>query len=316
MITCTDSSVRLVGRWYIAEGRAFTTTPGAHFWMAFSGQYAILHFSTKWMAPPYPHLWISIDGGPQMEVPVDRALRIHTQHSGNHIIHVIFKSANEQAHRWYAPLEGRIEFCGYEADAPGILPSPSKKTIEFVGDSITEGVLVDAPVEDIEWTSRPFQDDATATYAWLTAQALDLEPLIMGYGGVGIWQRGSGSVPRAAEAYPYCFHNAPISYPSPDYILINHGTNDQNRCSPEAFREGYLDLLRIIRAHHPQSRIFILSPFCGAFANVLQEIAESSRGEFTFISTTGWISGRIHPTRESHCLLADKLTAVLKEYGI
>lgn len=46
--------------------------------------------------------------------------------------------------------------------------------IEFVGDSITEGVLIDAEctIFTNDQLNRPFEDDVTATYAWLTAEAL------------------------------------------------------------------------------------------------------------------------------------------------
>ena len=67
-----------------------------------------------------------------------------------------------------------------------IQPTAEKELkIEFIGDSITEGILIDpdqhyddaAPSVD----DRALQDDSTASYAWLTAQALGMRPVIMGY---------------------------------------------------------------------------------------------------------------------------------------
>lgn len=104
--------------------------------------------------------------------------------------------------------------------------------IAALGDSITEGVMIDDETgKGIEWLRRPYQDNSTATYAWLTAEYLGLKPIIMGYGGVGVTKEGCSCVPRAQDAYPFCYHNAPISYANPNYIVINHGTNDRGKDS-------------------------------------------------------------------------------------
>ena len=140
MIGCSDPSIRLVGRWYRIGEKAVASAPGSHFYFAFQGRHATMHFATNLMLAPYPHLWICVDGGPMVETQLDQKLSVHTKEEGNHVVEVIFKSAIEMAHRWYQPLAGKVEFLGYEADKPGKLPPMDKKTIEFVGDSITEGV--------------------------------------------------------------------------------------------------------------------------------------------------------------------------------
>lgn len=321
MIGCSDSSIRLVGRWFRIGEKAVSTAPGSHFYVAFSGRELVLHFLTTWMTNPHPHLWINLDDGANFEVPVDDHLRIQANHPGNHVAHVVFKSAVEMAHRWHQPLDGRVEFLGYDGAAPGFLPAFQKKTIEFVGDSITEGVLVDDPTGGgIEWLKRPYQDNATATYAWLTAESLHMEPVIMGYGSVGVTQEGSGCVPKAQDAYPFCFHNAPISYRNPDYIVINHGTNDRGK-KQEQFCSGYQKLIEVVADHNPDSRIILLPPFCGAWhdeiENLASEFAHKSGRTIDFISTAGWLtSERIHPDRSGHIHIAKKLTEELKKLGI
>lgn len=92
---------------------------------------------------------------------------------------------------------------------------------------------------------------------------------MMGYGAVGITKSGCGSVPRAEEAYPYCFADMPMTYPNPPaYILINHGANDRG-ASAEEYITGYRRLLDLIRRTHPQAKLIALSAFCGAFAKEL-----------------------------------------------
>ena len=317
-----ETATRFVGRWVVDADTATTTTPGAYFDLAFSGQELIMHFETKWLLSPFPHLWIQVDNGARVEVPLDKHLRVWAKDSGNHIVRVIFKSANEMAHRWHQPFGGGVEFLGYDAEAPGILPERrDRKTIEFVGDSITEGILIDESLGDgIKWFGRPYQDDVTAAYAWLTAEALDLEPYIMGYGGVGVTKGGSGSVPCAQEAYPYCFAGAPVPYGHPDYILINHGANDRFSTT-ESYCDGYLKLLDVITDTHPDSKIIVLAPFCGAHEDALEMLVSNynarKKTDITFIRTTNWIPKEpLHPDRKGHREVSRRLVSALQHLGL
>lgn len=321
MINSTIST-RYIGRWVIDGNSAKTTTPGAYFDLAFSGQELIMHFETQWLLSPFPHLWVQVDNGARIEVPLDKHLRVWAKEPGNHIVRIIFKSANEMAHRWHQPFGGGVEFLGYDAEAPGVLPEcRNRKTIEFVGDSITEGILIDEPLGDgIKWFGRPYQDDVTAAYAWLTAEVLDLEPYIMGYGGVGVTKGGSGSVPRAQEAYPYCFAGTPVQYPSPDYILINHGANDRFAAA-EAVCEGYQELLDTVTRHNPDSKIIVLAPFCGAHEDTLELLVSNynsrKKTDIAFIRTTNWIPKEpLHPDREGHREVSRRLVSALRQLGI
>jgi len=89
----------------------------------------------------------------------------------------------------------------------------------FVGDSITEGVLIDESYRKTEsdQLNRVYQGDVIATYTYLTAQNLNHEPIFMGYGAVGITHGDCGSVQKVADAYPYCYCGAPIAHDSADY---------------------------------------------------------------------------------------------------
>lgn len=313
-------AVRLTGRWYMPnDNEAIATAAGSYIEIAFTGKMAVLHFDTAFVPHPRPHLWITVDNGAETEVPLDNYLRIKVSDDGQHIARIMYKGGVEVHHRWYQPLGGKIHFLGFEADGMGVLPEDNRRTIEFVGDSITEGVLVDAmynPDNMRDQLNRPYQDDVTATYAYLTAERLNLRPLFMGYGAVGVTRGGCGSVPRAVEAYPFCFNDAPVSYPSPDYILINHGANDR-RNPVKDYLEDYDELLTLIRLLHTKSKIICLSPFCGAFSEELPDFIENynqrHRCDILFISSSGWVPEEpLHPLRDDHRIIADKLTAILK----
>lgn len=311
-------AVRFTGRWAVCGDSVAATAPGAYLEAAFQGTMAVLHFDMTYSAQPFPHVWIGVDGGALSETPLDRYLRIRAEGSGNHVVRLIYKGAVEMHHRWRHPLVGKIAFQGLEADAPGTLEPDTRPMIEFVGDSITEGVLVDPdyrPYAD-EQMNRPYQDDVTAGYAWLTAQALGMRPIMMGYGAVGSTKSGCGGVPKAAEAYPYCFENAPFSH-SAEYTVVNHGTNDR-AAGTEVFRREYRNLLEVILRQNPDTRLAVMVPFCGAFKEEIREtasaVSRSTGRDILVIDTAGWLSPEpLHPLRDGHRMAAERLVPLLRE---
>ena len=318
-----DPSVRLTGRWAAQGHAAVCTANGAYIEIAFRGRRAVLCFDLEGNVPPYPHLWVSVDGGTAVETALAARLQVAAERGGGHVLRVSMKGSVEAQSRWYAPLAAKAAFRGYEAEEAGILPPDRRPVIEFVGDSITEGVLIDVQdeAELLDQSKRVYQDDSQATYAALTARMLHLRPVFMGYGSVGVTREGCGGVPRAAEAYPYCFDGAWLSRAQPEFILINHGANDMYG-EEEAFIAGYQELLEVIRRLNPNARIIALSPFCGVFAGALRELVRqfnARRGDdVLFIDSTGWIPPQpLHPLRGGHRRIADRLAAILREhYGL
>ena len=310
--------IRFVGRWNISKATAETTSPGAYFNFCFLGEHAVLCFDTQWLNEPVPHLWIQVDGAALIETPIDRQLRIHAQNCGIHMVKVIFKSANEMAHRWVRPLGGCVTLTAIKAELTNF-PADNKRTIEFIGDSITEGVLVDyEPGTETGFFERPYDDDSTATYAWLTAENLDMTPIIVGYGGVGVTKGGSGGVPAAPEIYPYCYEGIRRGYDSPNIIVLNYGANDRFS-SEEAFSLGYEKLLRTVDKENHGSKIFVVSPFCGVHEEALLKLVNGfnsdRNNELNFISTKGWlpINAPIHPNRYWHKKIAEELTRSIQD---
>ena len=310
----SDKSIRYVGRWY--EGTA--TACGSFFEIYFKGDYIKLHFDCKYNRASAPHIWLCLDDGVMTESVTMPYLRVNAT-EGEHKLTVIYKGAVEMQHRWYQPLEGKVSLVGYEADGALTAPKGTKKIIEFVGDSITEGVQVDHEntiTNEDPQPNRAYEDDSTATYAWRSAQALGLEPIIMGYGAVGVNVSGCGSVPKATEAYPYCFNGAPISH-HPDYVFINHGTNDHFSDKPTYERE-YKRLIDIILSYHPEAEIICMKPFGryheDSFPCVVEDYNRETGRNVHYIDTTGWNEGMTtHPTREQHKALAERMVVELEK---
>ena len=331
-----DKSVRLTGRWsrnyqpvfdhhlYDQRPTAYTTTTaaGSYFELAFEGDCARLHFDLGYLGQPFPHLWISVDGGARVEVPVDRYLRVEAEEYGKHIIKVIYKGGMEQLPRWYAPLMGAISFIGAEVDAPAELPEDHRRIIEFIGDSITEGVLTDGdysskPAHTLDQFCRPYQDDNCATYASLTAKRLNLRPIFQAYGAVGLTRSGCGSVPRAGAIYPYVYEGTDYTGEKPDIVVINHGANDRG-ASAEEYLMRYEELIDMIFERTPDTVVVCLGAFCGAFKNDLPAFAEkynaSHEKKIHYVSSEGWVPLEpLHPLRDGHKIIAEHFAPILKE---
>ena len=321
-IPYTHEAVRLTGRWKQYADRAVTTAPGSYLEFAFQGDMAVIRFDTSITQPI--HLWIQMDSGDLTETALDSYIRVRARTVGPHICRVIFKSSLEQTGRWYAPLTGAVQFLGIQTDKPLAIAPDVRPVMECIGDSITEGVLIDTDycegthaAFETDQLNRPYQDDSCATWAWLTAEALNCRPLIMGYGAVGVTRSGQGRVPAAQEAYPYFFDGAPLEgIPQADIIVINHGANDRN-ATPERFRSGYTQLLDLARKRSPKAQVFAVSPFAGAQKETLETLIAdynaANRTRVHFINASEWIPPEpLHPHRDGHRIVAAHLAPLMR----
>lgn len=324
-VSYTHESIRLTGRWDKSNPKAaVTTTTGAYIEFAFEGRMAVAHFDVLTNDAPYLHLWIQLDGGDMVETPIDRHLRVIAKRDGKHVCRIIYKGGCEQHRRWFAPLTGKVSFMGVQTEKPVAIEADNRPVIEFVGDSITEGVLIDTDFSQggmspvyVDQNNRCFQDDVCATYAWLTAEALDLRPVMMGYGAVGATKSGCGAVPQASEAYPFNFDGSPITHAPSDYVVINHGAND-GRKPVALYLEKYEELLDVIRSHNPNATVISLSAFCGAFHTELGEMIarynQKHGCNVRYIDSNGWIPVEpLHPLRDGHATVASHLIPLLRE---
>ncbi|MBQ8140100.1 MAG: hypothetical protein IJ038_00195 [Clostridia bacterium] len=324
-ISYRDSSVRLTGRWDVTDERyAETTATGSYIEFAFEGKTAVACFDIEGNRFPFLHLWVQLDGGDMFECPIDAYLRVMAKAEGRHICRIIYKGGEEVYRRWYRPLHGKVSFKGVDTEKPVAIGEDNRKTIEFVGDSITEGVLIDVdyycggePQYEADVINRIYQDDVCATYAWLTAERLDLRPIFMGYGAVGVTKAGMSNVPKAQKSYPFNFDGSPITHKSADVIVINHGANDRLK-SAEEYIKGYGELLDVIRKMNPSSAVVSLSPFCGAFHEELGEFIKAYNADngcdVKYVDSFEWISPTpLHPLRDGHKAVADRLVPILKD---
>lgn len=327
-IKANHKAIRYTGRWGKTDFtygdmeiiRRTSVNPGSMFEIAFRGSAIVLHFDLDMMnLPPFPHLWIQVDDGAKTEVTLDHVIRVEASGDGEHLIRVIFKSAVEAHHRWYEPLVGKVTFEGADVIDVAELPQDNRKIIEFIGDSITEGVLIDEfyKFEKVEQHNRVRQDDSTATYAYLTAMKLNMRPVIVGFGAVGVTHSGQGAVPKAGESYPYNYSDSPAEPSGAEVIVINHGVNDRY-AETNVFTEGYVLLLDEVRKLNPDAKIVLLTPFADVHTEDVIEIAkkynEDKNDNLTVINSAGWIPvDPLHPLRDGHITIAEHLAEELKK---
>ena len=318
LLTPDSPRIRYTGRWNIGASESVSTANGSYAEFAFSGECAVIEFGIDHCTIPFPRVYISVDGGADVEVPIDKFIRISAE-DGDHTVRIVLKGSVELQNRWLSPLEAAVSIRSLEAGAFLPLPEDNRKIIEFLGDSITEGISIDVERRFAHYggsRDMVFWDDSTAGYAWLTAKLLGFRPVIMGYGCLGTTRMGAGNIPDVCESYPYYSGGCPMESANADVIVINHGTNDRG-ADPETFAKQYRRLLEIVRARNPEAKMIALTPFCGALAGEIRGITEKYNHEcgdhVYYIDTTGWIPPEpLHPTRDGHKTAARNLAEIIR----
>ncbi len=138
-----------------------------------------------------------------------------------------------------------VSFTGYFL-AP---PVDKEHCIAYIGDSITAGYGVYYDPNGKDEPGSTVCQDGTKTYAYLTSQALNADPIVICRSGIGV---AAGHTDYMMEEYfgaqSYCRADVAKYTPTrkPDIVVINLGTNDAMG-SNEALTyklPGFIDLVR------------------------------------------------------------------------
>jgi len=316
---------RFFGRWDLrAAGRAVTVNSGSYVLARFTGAGLSAQFDVSLNRPPFPTLTWRVDDGAWQEAEVAATVKLAAGlAAGPHTVLLMARGLDEHQSRWRPPLTASITFLGLEPVDGGqlepALPAwdhPALK-MEFLGDSITEGVLVQAPRPGRD--SWAWRTDARQAYAGQTALALGAAWRQVGFGATGLAHGGSGGAPGALESFNFFYAGCPRDDWQPDVVVVNQGTNDGGMPG-DKYQPLYVKYLALIRAAYPRAQIAALRPFCGAEAASIQAAVAARRAagdqRVHYIDTTGWYQGDIHPNAAASAPLAAKLVAALKAAGI
>jgi lysophospholipase L1-like esterase len=321
LVPAGSTKIRFEGRWHLesSDGPAVTVNTGSLFRLRFTGESCRLRFDTRRDVTPAPHLWMRMDNDEWREISVIPEVDLTARGTPPHTLQVIFKGADERQSRWDPPLEAHVTFVGLTLAPGGRLLDPPDEpslSIEFLGDSITEGVFVNGKGE-----ARPEVDDARRTYAFQTGEALNASFRIVGFGLIGITRPGNGGVPDALEAFPYVYGGQLKDRFQPRLCVINLGTND-GEADSALFSERYAAYLRLIRADYPEALLVCMRPFNGAHADDIRRTVQRRRADGDprafYVDTTGWIdpardtTDGLHPNAAGHARAAQRLTSALR----
>jgi lysophospholipase L1-like esterase len=323
-----DPAIRLHGRWDRRQGdRAITVCSGSYIVARFDARSITARFDlTRNKAPISTIAW-RIDGQDEQwrESEIADSLELAKDlKPGEHTLLLLVRGLDEHQPRWSPPLTASVTFRGFDLPAGGTFISIAderKLKVEFLGDSITEGVLVDHKEPGRE--TWPWTSDALRAYPVQTAMKLDAEWRQVGFGRLGITIPGNGGVPVAPEAFDWFYEGCPRDDWQADVVVINLGTNDRSAPSDQ-FRPGYAKELAVVRKAYPRAFILAMRPFNGAhFEDIQAEVAaRNAHGDSSVavVDTSGWLqksdfTDGTHPNAAAGPKIADRLAPIIKEHA-
>lgn len=323
------------GRWDLrTANRAVTINSGSYVKAQFSGNSLVASFDVsvnstnceqeKPRISSFPTIAWRIDAGKWQEAEIAARVKLaEGLPKGKHIVMLMVRGLDEHQSRWISPLVASVSFTGFQFAKGGKLESALpiwKKpalTMEFLGDSITEGVVVNegraGVIEGIPFT-WPWLADARQSYVGQTAMALGAEWRQVGFGSTGLKLVGSGDVPGALDSFKWFYAGCPRDNWQPDVVVVNHGTNDSFTASE--YVPLYTRYLAMIRKAYPKAQIAALRPFCGAqeaaIKTVVEAVNAAGDAKVYYIDSTGWYDGPLHPNIEGSTAITVKLVQALK----
>jgi len=316
-------SIVFTGRWDLrAAQRAITVSGGSYLRAQFSGPSVSAQFDLAVNQVPLPTIAWAIDEGAWQESEVAPVVKLAAGLAdGPHTVWLMVRGIDEHQSRWTPPLVGSVTFLGLDL-APGSKMLPPLKPwvepelkLEFLGDSITEGVLVQAKGLGPGKTSWAWQTDALHSYACRTAMAMNAAWRQVGFGATGLVHGGSGGSKGALDSFNYFYADCPRDDWQPDVVVVNQGTNDR-KLPPDQYLALYARYLGLIRQAYPKAKIAALRPFNGSQeAGIREAVAEAwAKGDNAvyYVDTAGWYAGPLHPLAAASVGIAEKLAAALK----
>lgn len=208
------------------------------------------------------------------------------------------------AQNYNAP-NNRFHITGIALSAGGTLSAPAirpKRMIAY-GDSITEGDLSNGGPRSA--TSQ----DASLTYGWLLAAALDAEIGIIAFYGQqwswlnSTWSNHASGVSRLVGG---------LLSPAPDYVTINYGENDGD---PGPAASTVTSTLAAVSAAAPSAKIVNIIPFSGRARTNLAAATLPSNGYRIDLAAPQMANGALvwsydgqHPNQRGNAELAAQLS--------
>lgn len=234
---------------------------------------------------------------------------------GEHTVRILKQTETQ----WSLCVLKSVSLEGY------LYPAPENREflIEFIGDSITCGYgnlgNPSTPVAGIA-----SMQDGTQAFAFLTAEALNAEANIVACSGIGI-AKGWTDMNELAFYQKTCYYrdkekNYEGNTRIPNLIVINLGTNDQDRgCEEQAFKDRMREFLTYIREFYgtdvPIVWMYNMMTYgCYTWARpILEEFGGESAGIYSVQLTPNKLGAGNHPELTAHYSASEQLVQFIKE---
>jgi lysophospholipase L1-like esterase len=225
---------------------------------------------------------------------------------------------------------GYIDFVGFRCEKLLPLPSKPKRKIEYFGDSITSGTGMDLSTILCGKGQWYDQHNAYMSYGAITSRNLNAQWHLTALAGVGLVHSCCNMNVLMPQIYDKVFlRGDTIAWDfkeyQPDVVTICLGQNDGPKQDSTVFCTAYVNLIKAIRQHYPKADIICLTSPMGdkTLTPVLQRFLSGITG---YLNTSGdkkvykyFFSRQFHngcgghPDLDEHKLIADELTAYIKQ---
>lgn len=287
------------GNWNVSGSAAITINAGAYFSLLTNTDDLTLKFDVSGNSAPLPQVSYRIDGGPWLSSVIASTVALTMRSASStltwHLLEVMVKSTTETQNRWSgAAAAVKLTSITVTSGASVAAPTARPKKVLFFGDSITEAVRT----LGVSGTDTDL-NDAHNGWASYLGEALGVEYGVVGFGGQGFTQGGSGSVPALPTSMQSIYSGVSRSWAGVTGVVINMGTNDSGSVTSAA-----TTVLNYIFTQAPSCLVVVLRPFNGTAqaANLQAAIAAcSTPASVEYIDTAGMFDNSLggdglHPT--------------------
>lgn len=274
--------------WKVNSTEARSINAGAYGRAFVNGTPTALTFDVTGTTYNIPQIVYRVDGGPLQRANVATSIALPTPAEnswGKHLVEWTIAGTTEQQDRWGA-VETAVVFKGIVASDGATLSEWAVSPLNLLvyGDSITEGVR--ALTDNYPGGTDVANNAAHLGWAYALTDLLGAEVGVVGFGGQGWVQEGSGDVPGFGDAWNYLWSGQARSFATvPDVVVINQGTNAATPATTAQIRATLADIATTL----PTTKVIVLRPFGGTqAAQISAAVAALANPNVTYVDTTGW----------------------------
>ncbi len=310
-VPVTDKNIYYSGRWNVTETKASGSFE-SYIQLKFTGT------SLKVIAPASGNVWVEVDGAISALTLGTATTLASGLSEGEHTVRIY-----SRAQQAFPSISGFV----IDKGAKTLAYTPSR-IIEFVGDSIMEGYY-----DAADKIGDEPNNSMTNSYGYKTGKMLaenhNMAFNIVAFGGIGIVKTNSPDVLTMPQRYfkerEFVSGDTVNSTGgawdttkyTPDYIVINLGTND-NGYDSSTFITNYVSFVEDLKEAYPNVVIFLMTPFNGAKAYEVTKVAAEFDKDVYLVDSANWGvqggSDGLHPAPAGHDLATEKLYKALDEY--